>query len=262
MPRSSWNGMFEVGLLAMPVRLYRATSEADYAFNQVDSKDGGRIRYRKFCESCGREVPFEEIGKAVFVGDEVVVFTDEDLESLPQADKIIRVTQFVTTGVVDLRTFGTAYNINPDDAGFRAYTLLRQQMKDEGKVGIAQFSMSGKDTLALVYPYGKTLVLQRVCWPSEVTEPDFKILRTDVQVTDTERQLARQLLDTMTAPWEPENFHSEWGEARQKIIEARLAGEPAPEPSPATVQTAPIDIGAVLTASIAAEKAKQKEKAS
>jgi DNA end-binding protein Ku len=252
--------MFEVGLLAMPVKLYRATREADYAFHQVHREDAGQVRYRKHCEECGKRVEDADIAKAVTVGEQKIVFTDEELESLPQADKVIRITQFVPAGVVDLRTFGTAYNINPDDAGFRAYTLLRQQLKDDGKAGIAQFSMSGKDTLALVYPYGKTLVLQRVCWPSEVAEPDFKILRTDVQVTDAERKLARQLLDTMTAPWEPDGYRSEWWTARQKIIEARLAGEPAPEPSPER-KAAAIDIGAVLSASIAAEKSKQKEKA-
>ena len=257
--RSSWNGMVEIGLLVFPAQLHRATDDEEYAFRQVHIADGGGIQYTRKCSVCGEEVAWEEIGKGKEAGDRMIVLDDDDLATLPVSEKVVKVEGFIDGSQVDLSGFGKAYNVVPDKAGLHAYTLLRQEIKASGKVGLAKFAMRGsKDSLAIIRAQGKMLVLQVISWPESIREPDFKFLREEVAVTGKERKLARQLIEAMVMPWKPEEHKSVFGEAVTKLVEAKLAGAPpVAQPSPAK-QAAQADIGAVLEASIKAEKERRK----
>jgi len=257
--RSTWNGALAVGLLVTPVKLYRITGDDEYAFRQVHKKDGGRIQFRRYCSLDGEEVPYADIGKGKEVGDQMFVLTDEELESLPlPGAKVIAIELFVHAGEIDLSGLGKAYYIEPDPVGLKAYTLLRQQIKASGKVGIARFAMRSKDCLVVIRAHRKMLILQQLAWPADIREPAFKFLREEVAVTDKERLLAAQLIDTLSGPWDPGAYTSKYGEAVEKLIQAKLAGSPPPEPTPAQA-AAVADIGEVLKASIEAAKAKREE---
>lgn len=258
--RSSWNGLIRVGgLLVFPCKLYRATSADEYTFRQVHIEDGGRIRFERKCSVCNHEIPFEEIGKGKEIGDQMIVLTGDDLESLPSFPKEVVIDQFIRTGEVDLAAFGKAYHIAPDKAGARIYTLLRQEMKARQVAGVATFAMKeeGRDSLAILYPHGKFLILQQIAWPESIREPDFPSLRGDIPTTAAERELAGVLIETMTRPWKPGEHHSGFAEAVEKLIEAKLAGAPPPEPPTPAQAEAQADIGEVLRRAIDAAKQKQ-----
>lgn len=256
--RSSWNGMLEVGLLAIPVKLYRATEDNEYALNQIHKKDGGRIKYVRECAFCEQPVAYEDVGKGKEIGGQMIQLTDADLEKLPlPGAKAVRIDRFIHVDEVDLTAFGDAYYIEPEDISVRIYALLRQQIKASGRVGVATFAMRSKDTLAVIRARGKMLILQRMAWPAEVREPAFKFLAQEVQISDVERELARQLIETMAGPWEPDKYRSQYGDALNALIQSKIEGTPPPEPPPAAKQAAVQDIGAVLTASIQAEKEKK-----
>lgn len=260
--RSSWNGMLQVGLLAIPVKLYRATEDNEYALNQIHRQDGGKIRYVRECADCGKTVPYEDVGKGKLVGGQMITLTDEDLDSLPvPGARVIDVGCFISINEVDLTAFGNAYFIEPEEATVRIYALLRQQIKASGRVGVAVFAMRTKDSLAIVRARDKMLILQRIAWPAEVRVPAFSFLDQEVTVTETERNLASQLIDTMTRPWQPENYRSAYGDAMSALIKAKLEGTPTPEPPSPARQAATQDIGAVLQASIDAAKEKRGEEA-
>lgn len=257
--RSSWNGALKVGLLVFPVKLYRVTEDNEYELHQIHKKDSARVQYRRFCTLDGEEVPYDELGKGKEVGDLMLPMTDEDMAKLSAfAGRVVDVSEFIQLAEVDFTAFGDAYYIEPDGpATVHVYTLLRQQIKASGRVGVATFSMRSKDSLAVIHARGKMLILQRMAWPSEVREPAFKFLAEEVVITDMERDLARQLVDTMSGPWQPEKHRSRYGEAFTALIQAKLEGTPPPEPPPAAKQEAIKDIGAVLTAAIQAEKEKK-----
>lgn len=252
-----------MGLLVIPVKLYKATEENEYALNLVHKEDGGKIQFRRFCELDGKEVPFENIGRGKKVGDLMLQMTDAELEKLAMfTDKVVEVTQFISASEVDLTAFGDAYYIEPEGVSVRIYALLRQQIKASGKVGVGTFAMrtGSKDSLCIIRAHRKMLILQRVAWPEEVREPVFGFLDTDVVITDMERELATQLIDTMTAPWKPEEHQSRYGLAFRAIIKAKLEGTPPPEPPPAAQMSAMQDIGAVLTAAIEEQKKSKNKK--
>ena len=82
--RSIWKGSITFGLVNVPVKLYSATEDHDVTLHQVHDADGGRIRYERRCEVCGKVVAYEHIDKAYAEGATTVVLTEDDLKSLPE----------------------------------------------------------------------------------------------------------------------------------------------------------------------------------
>ena len=250
--------MLRVGLLVMPCKLYRVTDDDEYTFRQVHKADGGRIQYTRRCTACEQPVAYEDLGKGKEAGGQMIVLTDDELDALPlPGAKVVDIDRFVRIAEVPLSGFGKSYFIEPEAAGIRPYVLLRQQLKTARRVGIARFAMRTKDSVAVIRPEGSMLILQQLAWPEQIREPDFRFMREEVKVTDVERRLAAQLIDTMSDTWEPAKYTSEYAAAIDQIVKARLEGNPPPEPPPAK-QAAVEDIGAVLLASVEAAKKKGK----
>jgi DNA end-binding protein Ku len=249
--RSSWSGSLACGLLVVPVKLYRATDDNEYSFRTIHKEDGGPLNFRRICSVCGEEVAYADAGRGKEVGGQMLVLTDDDLDSLPlPGAKVINMDLFIGIDQLDLTGFGNAYYVEPDDSAVKVYTLLRQAMKTSGKVAVARFAMRVKDSLAIVRPHGKMLILQLIAWPSAVREPAFKFVREEVTVTDQERGLAAQLIDTMSGPWEPSEYHSKYDAAVKALLQSKQDGAPPP-PEPTPQQAAAVtDIGEVLRASI------------
>ncbi len=59
----SYRGAISFGLVHIPVGLYMATQDNDIHFNQLCREDGSRIKYKKVCASCGKEVSSKDIVK-------------------------------------------------------------------------------------------------------------------------------------------------------------------------------------------------------
>jgi len=257
--RSTWNGTLIVNLLTLPVALHRATDDEDIRFNQVHDEDGGKIRFDRICTVCGKDVAWEHIGKGKEVAGKMLVFTDEELASLPRSGvmpKIIAIDKFIPAGSIDPTALGTAYNIVPEEAGLRAYALLRQALKSRRRVGIGRFMMraGSRDSLVIVRPYGKMLMLQRAAWPLDIREPDFKFLGVDVPVKPAETELAGQLVDLMSAKWDPAEYTSQYPAALEAMLAAKLAGTaPVVADTPERVASMQ-DVGMVLELAIAAQK--------
>ncbi|MEA4993940.1 MAG: Ku protein, partial [Oscillibacter sp.] len=64
------------GLVAIPVALYTATQDNDIHFNQLHKEDNSRIRYKKTCAHCGKEITAQDIVKGFeYDQDKYVVVT-------------------------------------------------------------------------------------------------------------------------------------------------------------------------------------------
>jgi DNA end-binding protein Ku len=255
MPRSMWKGAISFGLVTIPVSVYPATEEKSLRFNQLHDEDGGRIRYRRVCERCGQEVPFEHIVKGYELEkDRYVVLTDEDLESVPvESSRAIDIQRFVDLAEIDPILFKKSYYLVPDETGARAYALLREAMSRDGRVGIAKVSFRDKEHLAALRFRDDAFVLETMFWPDEVREVDFGDVDVHVEVREQELAMARQLIESLTGPWEPDAFTDEYREALLRIVDAKAAGREVevvqPEPT-ATV----VDLMEALKASVAAAR--------
>ena len=255
MPRSMWKGAISFGLVTIPVAVYPATEEKTLRFNQLHDEDGGRIRYKRVCEKDGEEVTFEHIVKGYEVEkDRYVVLTDDDFDAVPIASsRAIDIVQFVELDEIDPVLFKKSYYLVPDETGAKAYALLREAMKEDDRVGIAKVSFRDKEHIAALRFKDDAFVLETMFWPDEVRDADFGGVDVDLEVRDQELQMARQLIDSLTSDWSPEEFSDAYRAALLEIVEAKLNGQEIEvveqEPTAKVV-----DLMEALKASVAAAK--------
>ncbi|RZB16756.1 Ku protein [Streptomyces sp. F001] len=254
--RSIWNGAISFGLVSVPVKLVNATESHSISFRQIHTEDGGRIRYRKFCELEGREVSGAEIGKGYEDEDGAIIpITDEDLAHLPlPTAKTIEIVAFVPGERIDPLQMDAAYYLAASGApAAKPYTLLREALKRSNKVAIAKFALRGRERLGMLRVVGDAIVMHGLLWPDEVRAPEGVAPETDVTVRDKELDLADTLMDTL-GEVDLEDLHDEYREAVEEVIAAKAAGEAPPEaPEPAKGGKV-IDLMAALESSVRAAK--------
>ncbi len=256
-PRAMWKGAISFGLVTIPVAVYPATEEKSLRFNQLHDEDMGRIRYKRVCAVDGQEVDFEHIVKGYEVEkDRYVVLTDEDLDAVPvESSRAIDIQQFVDLDEIDPILFRKSYYLVPDETGAKAYALLRKALADENKVGIAKVSFRDKEHLAALRFKDDVFVLETMYWPDEIRAAEFETVETDGKVRANEVEMAQQLIESLSEPWDPERYKDEYREALLDIVEKKLAGEPIEVPEEAPPARV-VDLMAALKASVEAAKAR------
>ena len=221
--RALWKGAITFGLVNVPVKLYAATEDHDVGLHQVHDADGGRIRYQRRCEVCGKVVEYSHIDKAYAEGKTTVVLTEDDLKSLPEErSKEIEVVEFVPSEQIDPIMFDRSYFMEPDKGAVKAYTLLRRALEETDRTAIAQFSLRQKTRLAALRSRGKVLMLQSLLWDDEVRDADFASLKEGVRVAPQELKMASSLVDNMATDFTPDKFSDEYQDQLRQLIAAKL----------------------------------------
>jgi DNA end-binding protein Ku len=221
--RSIWKGSLSFGLVNVPVKLYSATEDHDVSLHQVHDEDGGRIRYQRKCEICGKVVDYEHIAKAYVDGEETVILTDDDIAALPvERSKDIDVVEFVPADQIDPIMFEKAYYLAPDSKSNKAYVLLRRTLEDSDRVAIVQFALRQKTRLAALRVRDDVLVLQTLLWEDEVREARFPELDETPRISADELKMGRQLVDSFASDFTPEKFTDDYQEQLKTLIEAKL----------------------------------------
>ena len=144
--RALWQGAVSFGLVTVPVRLYSATENHDIQFRQVRASDGSRVRYKRVAEADGEEVPYNQITKGYETEDgQMVVLTAEELAALPsKSSKEISVEKFVPADQIDPMLLDKCYYLEPDAAGAKAYSLLREALRDTDRMAVATISVRSR----------------------------------------------------------------------------------------------------------------------
>lgn len=221
--RSIWKGAITFGLVNVPVKLYSATEDHDVSLHQVHDADGGRIRYERKCEVCGKVVEYAHIDKAYAEGATTVVLTDDDLNSLPEErSKEIEVVEFVPSEQIDPIMFDRSYFLEPDKVGTKAYALLRRTLEETDRTAIVQFSLRQKTRLGALRARGKVLMLQSLLWDDEVREADFDTVEDAPKVSPAELKMSASLVDNMATDFAPDKFSDEYQDQLKKLIAAKL----------------------------------------
>jgi DNA end-binding protein Ku len=250
-----WKGAISFGLVTIPVSVYPATEEKTLRFNQLHDEDGGRVRMKRVCSIDGEEVEYDHIVKGYeYEKDRYVILSDEDFDKVPvESSRAIDIVQFVDLADIDPMLYKKSYYLVPEETGAKAYALLREAMSHDGKVGIAKVSFRDKEHLAALRFRDEAFVLETMYWPDEIRAADFGDVNVDAKVRGQELEMARQLIESLTAAWNPEEFTDEYREALLRIVEAKISGEEievvAPEPTAKVV-----DLMEALKASVAAAK--------
>jgi DNA end-binding protein Ku len=244
--RAMWSGAVSFGLVSVPVKLYSATTNHDVRFHQVHATDGGRIKYKRVCTVDGEEVEYADIVKGYETDDgELITLTDEDLDSLPMAaGHEIDVIEFVPSDQIDPMLFEKSYYLEPEAKAAKPYALLREALVQTDRMAVVRFALRQRESIAVLRVRDKVIVLQTMLWPDEIREPDFDILDADVELRPQEQTMAASLVESLGADFDPSQFHDEYRDAVEEMIERkRTTGETRPAP----VATAPADEGDSMT---------------
>jgi DNA end-binding protein Ku len=230
MARAIWTGSVAFGLVNVPVALYSATEDKTIHFNQFEAGTSDRIRYKRVNERTGHEVKLPDIvrGHMVAKGDYVLI-TDEELEAVePGRSRTIDITDFVDITEIDPIYYQRAYYLGPQGEGAtRPYALLHRAMADGGRAGIATFVMHGKQYLVAIRAREDVLALQTMYFPDEVRDPREEIdnLPTGEEFSDRELAMAKQLIESMTTKWDPDNYRDTYRERVDDLIARKRRGE-------------------------------------
>lgn len=221
--RSIWRGSISFGLVNVPIRVYSATQSHDVSLHQVHGEDGGRIRYQRKCEVCGKVVPYEDIAKAYDDGENTVILTDEDFAQLPaESAKEIEVVEFVPADQIDPIRLDKAYYLEPDKSSLKPYTLLRRALEDTDRAAVVRFALRQKTRLAVLRIRDKTLLLQTMLWDDEIRSAEFDVLDEVPRISKKEREMAAQLVDSLAGNFDPTEFTDDYQEQLRTLVEAKL----------------------------------------
>lgn len=266
MARAIWSGVLSFGLVSVPVELYTATEAHGPVFHQFEKGTADRIRYQRVNERTADEVEYSDIVKGADIGGGNYVLLDQDeLDSIaPGRSRLIDIHTFVDLDEIDSLYFDKAYFLGPGgEQTEKLYALLREAMGSSGKVAIASFVMRGKEYLAAVRADGEVLVLETLFFADEVRDPHRQIpdLPGRVELSRQELSMARQLIDAMTGPWKPADYHDTYTDRVNDLIDAKKHKREFQPAEEAPAPTNAIDLTEALQSSVEAARNRSGQKA-
>lgn len=258
--RTTWNGSISFGLVNIPVGLAPATKPAarqsDISFRTLHRECGTPIKQKRWCPVHEREVEADELVKGWEVSKgEFVMVEDSELEAITQQDnsRSIEITRFVEAGEVDPIYFDRTYFLVPPSAqaARRPYVLLLRAMNETGMAAIGRFVLAGKEKLCLIRPRGDALALETLFVAEDVfSQAEIEESVEQADVKKPELDLARQVIESMVAEFDPGELTSEYRSQLRELLEAKLAGREVAAPEP-VVETPVIDLMEALKRSVA-----------
>jgi DNA end-binding protein Ku len=262
MARAIWSGTISFGLLNVPVRLYSAVARRNIALREIRDSDSARIKHRRVAEGTDEEVPYESIVKAYELspGQYVPLSKDEMSALAPEKTRAIDVQDFVDIEEIDPMYFDSPYYLGPAEGAEKAYSLLAAAMESSGKAAISRFVFRNKEHLAAIRASDGVLTLTTMRFHDEVVPPselDDALPDKAPKVAKREREMAEQLIDSLSTEFEPDAYRDEYREQLLALIERKAEGKEivAPEAEEPKETKAP-DLMAALEESIAAVKEK------
>lgn len=230
MPRAIWTGAISFGLVTVPVKLYAAVQSKSVKFNQLDAGDHSRIAMKRTNAQTGEEVPYERIVKGFEITpDHYVIIEPGELESFdPKKTKTIDIEGFVELDEVDPIYFDHPYYLVPGPGGAKPYRLLCDAMAETNRVGIAKVVIRSKQQLVALRPMGDVLAMSTMNFHDEIVDAgglDEVPSREDIDSAPRELDIAKQLVESLAEPWEPEKYADTYREEVLGLIERKAAGE-------------------------------------
>jgi len=245
-------------MVAIPIAMYTATQDNDIHFNQLHAEDNSRIRYKKTCAHCGKEITSNEIVKGYqYDKDKYVVITDEEIEKIKtEKDKSIQILHFAELNQISPVYYEKTYQAVPEPGGEKAFELLRSALMAEQKIAIGKTVMGTKDTLMAIIPREEGILISTMFFADEVKEIQKQY--TKPEVSKQELDMAKLLINSMDTPFDPSKYKDEYQVKLRELIEAKISGREVVVAEPESAGKV-IDLMEALKASV--EKAKNKETA-
>jgi DNA end-binding protein Ku len=224
--RTSWKGAISFGLVHIPIALHSATQDIRPKMHMIDKKTNAPVGHKNYDKSTGKEVAQDDIVKGLETekGHFVTLSKEEIQEALPKTTGTIGIEQFVKQADIPLAFYEKPYYVSPQARGGKPYALLREVLRRTDRVGLGKIVLSNKQHLAIVAPHGDALVLLLLRWEAEVRDTAGLPIPGSAKaegISDKEMKMAESLVMDLDAPWAPEQYHDEYVEKLDQLVEAR-----------------------------------------
>jgi DNA end-binding protein Ku len=223
-----WKGYIHFGDTNVPVKLHTAVKEERIQFHLLHRRDRVRLRQQMVCAYEKQPVPAEEQCKGFEVEERKYVIVDPtELEQIaPESSRIIAVHEFVKTGQIDPIFLDRPYYLEPDvsDIQGRGFNTLVRALKELDAAGICTWIMRKRSYFGALMAHGKILRLSTLRYADEVI-PVASLELQDVPLSEKELKIGSELIEKLTAPFEPQKFENEHQKKLQDMIEKKARGE-------------------------------------
>jgi len=254
MAASVWKGQLTFGLVSFPIRLFSAARSETISFNQLHKGDNSRIRQVTYCQAEDKPVPRTELVKGYeYEKDRYVVIDDEDIKKVaPKTAKVMEILEFVKAEQVDPVYLESSYYVAPDEGGEKPYALLFQALRESKFYAVAKVAMHSREHIIVLRPGAKGILSHTMYYQDEIRQVEE--FRTDTTlVKEKELEMAKMLISTLEADFEPRKYRDEYRENLRTMIEAKIAGRGVVE-TPAAHVAPVIDIMEALKKSLAEKR--------
>jgi DNA end-binding protein Ku len=261
MPRAIWTGTISFGLVTVPVKLYSAVDRKTVRFHQLSAKTGVRVAQKRVDPQTDEEVPYQDIVKGYEIApDRYVRIEPGELDALePRKTKTIEIEEFVELSQIDPIYYDHPYYLAPGTGGAKPYRLLLEAMEETNRVAIARVVIRSKEQLVAVRPMGIALGMATMLFPDEVLAADRldEIAEAaEAKTTKRELDIAKQLVESLAADFEPAKFSDTYRQEVLELIERKAEGkEIAVQPAAEEVAAPAPDLMSALKASLDAVRA-------
>lgn len=254
-----WNGTISFGLVTIPVALYPATKREELAFKLLRKSDQSPINNKRVAQADGKEVKWEDIVKGYeYEKGKFVVLKDEDFKrvDLEVAAQTIDIIDFVEVSEINPTYFQKPYFLEPQKGGDKAYALLREALRDSGKIGIAKVVIRTREHLAGVKAQGDGIILEIMHFGDELVDADSLKFPKAAHARPKEVEMAKKLIDGMTTKWDPDKYENEYKTQLMDMIEEKVKHPDEKQELPKTKKKATnvIDLMSVLEESLSHTK--------
>jgi len=226
--RSIWTGSIAFGLVNIPIKMFSGSeSRAGLDLHMLHRTDHAPIRYARVCRKDGKEISYDEIVKGYEYEDgDYIELTQDDLKKADaHQTKSLEIRQFANESEIDSRYYDKPYYLEPGKGAGRAYALLREALAKSGKVALVKYAMRARDNMGAIKPIGNTLVLNQMRFPADVRDTGDLNLPDKNLASKAELDMAESLIEQQTKPFIPEDWHDEYTEKLEEVIEEKAHGK-------------------------------------
>jgi len=224
--RSIWTGSIGFGLVSIPIKLFSAVQETRLDLDMLDSRDHAHIKFQRVNENTKKEVPYDKIVKGYKYDDDYVIIEEADYEAAaPEKTKVIEIENFVDIAAVNPMYYETSYYTEPATKNNKAYALLLEALKKSKKAGLARFVLRSTESLCVVHPVDKAIVVTRIRFAQQIRDQEELKLDDKINVSDKELKMGLALIDQYSEPLELSKYKDEYHNELLKIIEQKAKGK-------------------------------------
>ncbi len=260
MPRAIFTGSLSFGLVNIPIKIYPATRSRGTALRTLHASCHTPLQHKRWCPSCGREVPQEEVEHGFELSKgKIIPIKEEELSLIqPKSAKTIEILAFVDPASLDPLYPESHYHVVPREGGERAFSLFREVLSLANKLAVGKMTMRAREYVVALRSYREGLLLSTLHYRNELVDPsELKELQNLPPSSERERELARKLLESLSGEFRPEEYRDTFREALLELVRRKAEGEPLAAPREEK-REAPPDLMKALEASLAAAREKRK----